>query len=186
MQQERLKCYNKWWCSVVVLLAACAAKPPPKVEMPTDVVLLQGQLSASEDVNPGPDGRAAPVLVRLYELASDDVFNGADFFTLFDHETAVLGAALLRVRDFQLVPGQVVEITGQADPRTQYLGVIAGIRDLDAAPWRAAAPVPPKTVKPSLPHQVTAQVSVSRQGVSLILALPPEAAPVVATPSPQP
>lgn len=165
------------WVGALLLLVGCAGKPPPKIEIPTDVILIQGQLAASPDVNPGPDGIPSPVLVRIYELASDDVFNRTDFFTLFDHETEVLAAALLRIRDFQLVPGQVVDMTGQADPRTQYIGVIAALRDLDAARWRVTAPLPPKTVKPSLPHQVGAQLGVSRSGVQLLLGPPAELAP---------
>ena len=168
------------WGSLLLLLVGCAGKPP-KIEIPTDVILIQGQLAAAPDVNPDPDGQPSPVLVRIYELVSDDVFNRTDFFTLFDHEPEVLGAALLRVRDFQLVPGQGVDITGQADSRTQYIGVIAAVRDLDAARWRVAAPLPPKTVKVSLPHQVGAQIGVTRAGVQLLLG-----PPLDATPAPSP
>ena len=154
---------------ILAMRAGCAGKPPPKIEIPTNVILIQGKLGAAPDVNPDPSGQPSPVLVRVYELVSDDVFNRTDFFTLFDHESAVLGGALLRVRNFPLVPGQLVDITGQADPNTQFIGVIAAVRDLDAARWRATAPLPPKTVQPSLPHQVTAQIGIARAGVQLML-----------------
>ncbi|MCP5201254.1 MAG: type VI secretion system lipoprotein TssJ [Gammaproteobacteria bacterium] len=155
--------------AVLGLLVACGSKPPPKIEIPTDQILLSGQIAASADVNPDPGGVPAPVLVRVYELASDDVFNRTDFFSLFDHEQAVLGAALLRAREFQLVPGQVVDISGQVEPRTQFIGAIAAVRDLDAARWRATAPLPGKTVRPSEPHRVEAQVAVGRGGVTIAL-----------------
>ena len=166
-----------------MVLAACAAKPlpmaMPKIEIPTDQILIQGQLVAAPDVNPDPSGQPAPVLVRVYELSSDEVFNGVDFFTLFDHEQAVLGAALLRVRSFQLVPGQAVDISGQSDPRTQFVGVVAAVRDLDRARWRATAPLPPKRVRPSEPNRVAASIVVGRGGVGMTLGSDLTAVPLV-------
>lgn len=166
-----------WLVAAVAILAAgCASKPPPVIEIPTTEVQLQGQLAAAVDVNSNATGQAAPVLVRVYELASDDVFNNTDFFALFDHEQAVLGAALVRTRDFMLAPGQIVDISGQVDPRTQFIGVIAALKQLDGTLWRMAAPLPPKTVRPSEPHRVAATIVVGRPGVSLGLA-PAGAAP---------
>lgn len=168
---------------IVAALAACAAKPPPmvmpKFEVPTDQILIQGQLVAAPDVNPDPSGQPAPVLVRVYELNSDEVFNGVDFFTLFDHEQAVLGAALLRVRSFQLVPGQAVDISGQSDPRTQFIGVVAAVRDLDRARWRATAPLPPKRARPSEPNRVAASIVVGRGGVGMTVGSDLTAVPLV-------
>ncbi len=153
------------------LMTACGGNLPPKIEIPTDQIQLSGQLTASVDVNPDPDGLPAPVLVRLYELTSDDVFNRTDFFSLFDQEQAVLGGNLLRAREFQLVPGQIVDISGQVDPRTQFLGIIAAVRDIYATRWRATAPLPAKTVRPSEPHRIVAELAVTRYGVTITLSV---------------
>lgn len=141
----------------------------PAIEIPTDQIALQGQLYAAADVNPDMLGRAAPVMVRIYELASDEVFNRIDFFSLYDHEPAVLGPALLRARSFQLAPGQALDITGNVEPRTQFIGVVAAFRDLDRARWRVLAPLPPKTAKISEPHRVAALVQVGSAGLALSL-----------------
>lgn len=161
--------------SAVVLVGlacgGCASnKPLPVFEVPTDAVTVQGVLSAGSDTNPDPTGRPAPVLIRLYELASDDPFKRLDFFSLFDHEPAVLGASLLRVREFPMVPGQVVDVSGQLDPRTQFFGAIAAVRDLDRAPWRVVIPRPTKTVRPSEPQRLGMNIMVGAAGVALYVA----------------
>jgi len=147
--------------------AGCAAKPPPKVEVPTNVIEAQGSVEAGADANPDSAGSASPALVRVYELASDDVFNRLDFFSLFDHEPELLGAALLRVRSFPLAPGQKTDLAGQLDPRTQFVGVIAALRSLDNVHWRVSRPLPPKTVPPSQPLKVEIVVALTRNGVAL-------------------
>ena len=81
-------------------LAACS-KTKTEVTMRVDVV-------ASKDLNPNSRGQPAPVVVRIYALKSEDLFNGADFFTLWDKEKQVLGGDLLTRREYEVQPGGTV------------------------------------------------------------------------------
>jgi hypothetical protein len=46
-------------------------------------------------VNPDDKGRAAPILVRVYELKSEGTFESADYFSLNANDKAAIGSDLL-------------------------------------------------------------------------------------------
>ena len=56
-------------------IAGCTPPPPP----PPTVVNLA--LAASADVNPTASGLAAPLELRVYQLASESGFSNAGFFS---------------------------------------------------------------------------------------------------------
>ena len=73
-------------CVVGVLaIAACATPPPPP---PPVISEIQLTVVAGPDVNPDARKRASPVLVRIYALKSAAPFEAADFFSLFEKDTA--------------------------------------------------------------------------------------------------
>jgi len=124
--------------SVALVLFACAAKPPKPVD--TSAVL-----SASADVNPDPDGRPSPVVVRIYQLRGDSEFNGAAFLALYDKDKDTLGASLISREEQTLFPGQQLEMKLPLSPETVFIGVFAGIRDFQSARWRAITRAPEKS-----------------------------------------
>ncbi len=122
--------------SCVVWLAGCA-KPPPK-PAPT---VIQAVLTADAGVNPDSRGRASPIVVRVFELKSLAVFNGADFFSLWDREKETLGADLVAREEIQLRPGEQRKIERIAQDGTLHFAVVAAYRDLERATWRGAVPI---------------------------------------------
>lgn len=121
----------------VLALAACGGPKPP----PPAVVTLT--LHAGSDQNQDASGRANPVAVHLYQLASPAKFNQADVFGLLDNEKATLGDDLLGSETVLLKPGETVPLTRTMKPGTTVLGAVAGFRDIDSATWRVSAPVKP-------------------------------------------
>ena len=57
--------------ATLLVLAGCAPPPPP----PPTVVNVRA--SAAADANATPDGKGAPVAIRVYQLASKAGFEGA-------------------------------------------------------------------------------------------------------------
>jgi type VI secretion system protein VasD len=106
--------------------------------MPTS---FEARLVASASLNPEPGGRASPLVVRLYELKDNAAFERADFFDLWDNESATLGADLVARDEIQLEPGQQRKVERSLDDATRYLGVVAAYRDLDNSEWRAIVPI---------------------------------------------
>jgi type VI secretion system protein VasD len=121
----------------LLALAACKAAPP-KPPMVTKLEVI-----ASSDINPDPEGRASPLVLRVFQLRTDAEFAGANYFPLYDKEKDILAAALISRDEFNMAPGGHVlqELPIAADAR--FIGVLGAYRDT-MAQWRALAPLPPK------------------------------------------
>ncbi len=118
-------------------LSGCAAPPPPP---PPTVVNVT--LNAASDVNPGPDGRGAPVQIYVYQLSSSSGFNSAEFFPLFQHDADTLKSDLIHKDSFLLAPGASKSTTLTPDPPVKAIGVFAAYRDFQHVTWRGSADVP--------------------------------------------
>jgi type VI secretion system protein VasD len=118
------------------LLSACAKDPPPP-----GVVDLS--IKAAEDINPDMEGKPAPALVRVYQLASPVKFENADFFLLFEKEKETLGADLVGREEIPVAPGETKTLNQPLKPNVTHVGVVAAFRDIDKATWRAVVEVPP-------------------------------------------
>ncbi|MEJ2326315.1 MAG: type VI secretion system lipoprotein TssJ [Chromatiaceae bacterium] len=116
------------------VLGGCAGGTPP----PT---LISAEIAAEPGINPNAAGQPSPLVVRLYELKTTGSFEGADFFTLFDKESAALGPDLLAREELDMRPGTARTVVRKAAPDTQYLGVVGAYRDLDESRWRATYPL---------------------------------------------
>lgn len=124
-------------CALV--LSACASSGEPK---PKEPIRLDMRVNARPDVNPGDRGRAAPIVVRIYELKNDGAFNAADFFTLQTRDKTVLADDVVERDELQLRPGEHQTLVRRPDPATTTIGVIAAYRDLPNAVWRAVYTMP--------------------------------------------
>ena len=100
-------------------------------------VQMRVTMEASKDANPNSRDQPSPVVVRVYALKSEDLFKGADFFTLWDNEKQVLGADLLVRRQYEIQPGGTVDKNDAINSETVYIGVVAAFRDINSATWRA-------------------------------------------------
>jgi type VI secretion system protein VasD len=121
--------------ALAVGLGACGSKPPP----PTVVELT---VKAGPGINPDADGRASPVILRVYQLAATGSFDKSDFFQLYDKEAATLGADLAGSDQLALTPGTSKTVTIELKPQAKFIGIIAAFRGIDRAAWRVGAPVP--------------------------------------------
>ncbi len=117
--------------AMVMMISGCARDTTPP---PTTVSM---DLNASSDVNPDRSDRPSPILVRVYELRSAGVFQGSDFFTLLEQDSAVLGGDQVSRWEYQLEPGQSEGLSFTAQPGTGYVGIVAAYRDIEHARWRA-------------------------------------------------
>jgi type VI secretion system protein VasD len=117
----------------VSLLNACGSANPP---------LLQGTIKVDQAANPDLNGRASPVVVRVYELRSPAAFSGADFFSLFEKESETLAGDLVGREEYGLRPAETRPYRRQLQPDTKFIGVVAAFRDLEHSRWRQVAPVP--------------------------------------------
>lgn len=121
----------------VLAVVACAKPPAPPPPPPPPVVSeIQLQVLAGADVNPDARKRASPVTVRIYALKSAAPFEAADFFSLFDKDTATLGGELVQREEFLMRPGDQKALPMKFGPEVKAIGVMVAYRDLERARWR--------------------------------------------------
>ncbi len=128
-------------CMLALALSACTSAnsdhEPAKETMRFDLDIV-----AARDTNPDAQGRAAPIVVRVYELKTDDVFNSADYSSLQKKDKTLIADSIVVRDEFQLRPGEHKAIRRKVDPATKVLGVLAAYRDLPNSVWRAVYELP--------------------------------------------
>ena len=137
----------------VSLLDACGSRSssPP---------LLQGTIKVDQAANPNLKGEGSPIMVRVYELRSPAAFSGADFFSLFDNESATLAGDLVGREEYGLRPAETQPYQRQLQPDTKFIGVAAAFRDLEHSRWRQVVPVPDE-------RQSTIAIGIEARAVTL-------------------
>ncbi len=125
-------------------LAACSSPPPP----PPPPTVAQVKLIASSDVNPMQSGGGAPVVVRVYQLASPASFDKAEFFPLLNGDAAALGPDLVKRDEYLIAPSTTKESALTLPDRVQNIAVFAAYRQFQTKVWRLDVPVPPHKTTP--------------------------------------
>lgn len=113
-------------CSLVALLAITLAgcqATKRGLNFDTSAAI---NLSAVTDVNPDMDGRASPVVIRVFKLTDARQFQREDFLNLYENAEQRLGNDLLDVVILkELVPGESRKELIELTPDTRYLGFMA-------------------------------------------------------------
>ena len=121
--------------AIAALLAAAPADAAKKLK-------VKAVATASTELNPDYQGRPSPVNIIVFQLASADAFQNADFFSLFEADSPVLGGDMLGRTQILLKPGEEREWVAEFDKETRYVGVIAAYRDIENAQWRGMMELP--------------------------------------------
>jgi len=129
------------WTLAAALVAPACKKVPL---IPSKEATAKVALAASADVNPDASGKPSPVVVRVYQLKGDAAFAMADFFSLFDDETKVLGPELIGREEYLLTPAERRTVELVVPKTARFVGVIAAFRDIRNSQWRVVVPAPLK------------------------------------------
>ncbi|MET3494827.1 type VI secretion system lipoprotein TssJ [Variovorax boronicumulans] len=169
--------FRRWLlaaCSPMALALALAFAQSSHAQFthPREQTRLDITIRAEAGVNPDDKGRAAPILVRIYELKSDGGFESADYFSLAGNDKALIGSDLLVRDEFILRPGDVKTLRRKSHPDLAAIGVVAGYRDLAQADWRAVQKVDPapeaawyRSVLPA--NKLRLQIDLQAKGIRL-------------------
>lgn len=85
----------------------------------------------------------APLKVRVMLLKSDADFMSADFYSLQNNASGLLGSNLINSEQFFLMPGQLNKVLrGQSTAEARYIGILAEYQSLDGKKWRISLPLP--------------------------------------------
>lgn len=123
----------------MVMVTGCVSAPGVQTSEQPQARTIDVTLSAAGNVNPGPDGRAAPLPVQLYVLRSTGGFQSQDYFGL--KSGSAISADQVDSRSVSLRPGETKQLSVNSGVDGAYLGVIAGYRNINNANWRAVSPL---------------------------------------------
>lgn len=94
------------------------------------------EITAKHNINPDSNGRPSPVVVYVFELTSNTLFESQDFFSIYEESEKVLGPDLVNKYEISLTPGQKETYQASMSPKTEYLGIVAAFRDIENSNWR--------------------------------------------------
>ncbi|MCS0333989.1 type VI secretion system lipoprotein TssJ [Vibrio diabolicus] len=94
------------------------------------------EMTANHNINPDSNGRPSPVVVYVFELTSNTLFESQDFFSIYEESEKVLGPDLVNKYEISLTPGQKETYQASMSPKTEYLGIVAAFRDIENSNWR--------------------------------------------------
>ena len=134
---------------VIMIFSGCGVSskdkkvlPPPPPE-PTRIEL---EIEAAGHLNPNPEGRTSPLVLRIYQLKTKADFDEADFFSLYEKDASVLGDALISREEITLKPDEKRTFKFEPHEDTRTIGVFGAFRNYEEAIWRVTAAVQPNTV----------------------------------------
>ena len=127
---------------LTLALSACWGKKA-KVKQAPEPARVVMEFQAGSDVNPNPEGRSSPLVLRVYELKSPSHFQKADFLALYEKDQDTLGKDLLRKEEITINPNEKRTLYFEPTDKTHAVGVFAALRQYDGGQWRVAADVEP-------------------------------------------
>lgn len=127
-------------------LASCASPAPaPAAKAPKtcDLQQLSMTVVAAANLNPGPDGRAYPVQLRIYQLKDDLKFQSADFEQIWKQDAKTLGPDLIGVAELPIYPDTRTEVKMERVPEALHLVGVAVFREPKGRTWFVSLELPP-------------------------------------------
>lgn len=113
--------------------------------------ILRVLIRAEENSNPNADNQPAPVVLRIYQLSSDEIFQRERFMPLWQQDQALLKEQLLARRVTEPVyPGGRETLLLQLQPGTTHIGVLAGFSAAQAKNKQVIAVLPLPLMQVSL------------------------------------
>lgn len=101
-----------------------------------EVQLAELTIIADKKLNPAADGRASPLVIRIYQLTETAKFDNSDFFALYENDQTLLAKDLLSQTELEITPGQELKTQLELKADTRFIAILAAFRDLDNAQWK--------------------------------------------------
>ena len=172
LRDKKMKVQRPFFRTSIVIgallwLAGCAAVPgtAPKPEA------MAGTVTSSAGLNPDFQGRASPVVLRVYQLKGAGSFRSADFFSLYNNAKGVLAADLVSSDELRVQPGATMAYETEFDPATKYVAVLAAFRDIENASWRSVEQLPEGSLVGTLKFWKDNHLQITLQDLAVSVAI---------------
>ena len=94
-------------------------------------------VTATPGVNPNIEGRASPVIVKVFALKKDTEFKQSGFFALYGMSSKQHSEDVLAIKTLVLLPGGSQDVIMSLPSGTAFIGAIAAFQNLDDTVWLA-------------------------------------------------
>jgi len=103
---------------------------------------LRIEFSVDADVNPDDDNVPSPLIIRMYELKSPNMFNKANFIDIYEKGAELLGADLIAQQQLKPIqPGENRKISFVLNKETGYVGFFAEFLQYENAEYKVIVPI---------------------------------------------
>jgi len=149
---------------VLLSNAACTAmnsKVGEVLNLDTDLKLT---FIVSADANRDDDKIPSPLVIKMYELKSPDMFEKSNFIDIFEQDSEILGADLIdKHRLKHLQPGEERMVRFVLDEKTKYVGLFAEFLMYKGAKYKLVIPIAQTNVFSS-----SAEIKISTNKMAII------------------
>lgn len=129
---------------VALTFSACGgAKPVAKAPEKCPVQNITVSLLASDAVNKTAEGEPRPVVVRLYQLKSDERLYNASFEQIWKDDKATLADDLVSTQEVQLYPSTRTDRKFDRPPLVNHVVGVALFSNPAGRAWFASLDLPP-------------------------------------------
>lgn len=125
-----LKLFLGFFGSMLVMISLVACTPTANFA-----------ISSAGYLNPDINGQASPVLVTVYQLKSGYAFQQADYESLTNNASKVLGDDIVDKSSFEVAPHATDSQAIKVYPDTKYIGIVAAYRDPNSVSWHKVVPL---------------------------------------------
>lgn len=126
-----------------VFVSGCFPPPPPVEPEACNVQIVTVGLYADELINPNESEKPRPVVVRLYQLASDLKMVNARYDDVFLHDKETLGQDILKIDEIEVFPNDLVEVKFERMPPASTLAAVALFHSPVGQSWKTYYEFPP-------------------------------------------
>jgi len=109
------------------------------LDLDTDLRL---KFSVAANVNPDDNGNPSPVIVRMYELKSPDVFSSSNFIDMYEDDKTVLAQDMVTVQRLKyLKPSEQRVENFVLSKDTKYIGLFVEFLKYEDAKYKIVVPI---------------------------------------------
>lgn len=113
-----------------------SSAPPPEAPKPCDKQFVTLDLYASGNLNPNENGNPRPVVVRLYQLASDLKLSNARYDDVLNKADETLGKDIIKVDEVTVFPNDHYTVKFERMKDAAFLGGVALVHEPRGQSWK--------------------------------------------------
>lgn len=125
------------------LSTGCSETPPPEEPDPCNVQIVTLRIYGGDLINPNDADRPRPVVVRLYQLATDLRMQNSRYNDVLLRDAEILGEDMMKKDEVVVYPNDLVEIKFERIPEAQYLAGTAMMHGPQGHSWKTYYEFPP-------------------------------------------